>query len=270
MDEQQEVAPVVEATAEDVAEQVTEPTEATEEGQAEQPADDSEDQQRKGRHQRRKEAMERMRKEADAERERAEALQARLNEYEAAAGDAKQPQESDYKSYEEYTAALAGWHAVRQLDAREKARTERELEQHRQRMQQAQQAQQQEIAQNWASQVAEAKGRYADFDAVVSNPNLPISQGVADIIRSMDEGADVAYHLGTNPALAQQISQLPPIYAAMELGKVAASLSAPKPRTVTKAPDPVAPVRARASAGKDPAKMTADEYDAWRSSGGTF
>lgn len=113
----------------------------------------------------------------------------------------------------------------------------------------------------------EARERFADYDAVTRNPNVPITESMAQVIRDSELGPDVAYHLGKNPAEAARIAGLSPIAQAKELGKLEVALSAPKPaRKVPAAP--VQPVSAIAAGGsKDPAQMSIAEYAAWRKAG---
>jgi hypothetical protein len=268
-----------EATEEAVVEDQTPDTEAQAEGQTagddtapapeggERDDDSPEATEKKSRHQKRKEAMERAFREAEEARAELAKAQARLQEFEQMAKSAKPPKQDDFQTYEDYQAALSGYYAMQQLDGREAARIRKEQEAHQQKIEQIEQRQSAEVAQQWAAQTAEAKTRYADFEQVALSPNVPITPEMGRIIQSMDSGADVAYHLGMNTAEAARISQLPPIYAAMELARIEARLSGPKPRTSTQAPDPIAPVKPKATPRKDPAKMTMAEYKAARSRG---
>jgi hypothetical protein len=115
---------------------------------------------------------------------------------------------------------------------------------------------------------AEARDKFADYDAVTRNPNVAITTDMASLIRDSEHGPEMAYHLGKNPAEAARIAALPAIRQAAELGKLEVALSAPKPaRKVPAAP--VQPVSGIAAGGaKDPAAMSMSEYAAWRKSGG--
>ncbi|MGH1414845.1 MAG: hypothetical protein ACRBB0_15260 [Pelagimonas sp.] len=271
---QDEVAPQLEATPEAVSEatapEVETPAEAEADG-AGAPSEGDADQTKadtgKSRHQRRREAMERLRSEKEQISAKLAETEARLEEYEGNLSSPR-PVEANFQSFEEYQAALAGYEAVRQLDGRQKAQIERERAAQQSQAERIEQQTETEIAQGWQSQVEDAKTRYKDFEKVAFT--APISEEVGKVVAQMDQGADVAYHLGLNPAEATRISQLPPHSAAVELGKIEATLTAPQPRTTTQAPDPVSPVKAKATATKDPEKMTADEYDKWREAGGTF
>lgn len=110
----------------------------------------------------------------------------------------------------------------------------------------------------WNTQIEDARTRYTDFDAVVSNPKLPITNEMAEVIKDSDNGADVAYWLGKNPAEAQRIAQLPPIAAARELGRIEARLT-PQPRRISSAPPPVETVGSRGGSNNDPDKMSVDQ-----------
>ena len=99
--------------------------------------------------------------------------------------------------------------------------------------------------------------KYDDFDQVAYNPRLPITDAMAQTIQASDVGPEIAYFLGSNPKEADRISRLSPFAQAKEIGKIEAKLAdnPPVART-TKAPDPIAPVNARASSA--PAYDTTD------------
>lgn len=267
MTEEAAVAPEQEATEEAVAEDVTqeEQPEATEAEPTEARTEDADGP--KTRHQRRKEAMERLRRENEELQERLRSVEDRERTLEETSQGSAKPQEGDFETYEEFTAALAGWHALRGLDGRTKQEIEREKAAYQGELQRIEQQRKHEVAQSWDAQVADAKARYADFDQVALNPATPISPQVAQMIASMDAGADVAYQLGRNPAEAHRISSLSPVEAAMELGRLEARLPKPSQQPTTKAPDPVTPVRPKSSPTKDPSKMTMAEYMAARKAG---
>jgi hypothetical protein len=114
-----------------------------------------------------------------------------------------------------------------------------------------------------AEKVAE---RYPDFQAVVSNPTLPINDAMAEYIADSDHGADLAYHLGKNPMKAAQIAQLSPIKAARELARIESELSQKQARPVSKAPAPITPIAGVGASSKSPSEMTDAEFAKWRRS----
>lgn len=131
----------------------------------------------------------------------------------------------------------------------------------------AQRTAEQVTAQQYAELAAEARTKWADFDAVTSNPSLPISPEMAELIASSEFGPDVAYHLGKNPAEAARLYQMTDKQLAREIGRIEAQLTAPKPTPKVPAA-PIRPVTGNLAGGtKDPAAMSMAEYVAARSKG---
>ena len=211
---------------------------------------------KKTRHQRRKEYIETLK-----ENER-RATDAR-DRITAAGSAVAEPKEDDYEDYTEFQAARAFWRERQ----RERAY---EAEQATTAVNEASAHVQKEVDALWASQVQEARGKYQDFEKVALVDTFPVTPDTAEIIKRSDHGADILYHLGLNPAIAAQIASLPPIDAAVQIGRIEATLQAPTPPRKSNAPEPIKPVRANAAPQKDPAKMSTDEYRAWRQAGGTF
>jgi hypothetical protein len=115
-----------------------------------------------------------------------------------------------------------------------------------------------------------AKGK-PDYTEKVTDPTLPISDAMAQIIRESDDGPALAYYLAENRQLAAAIAKLPPIQAARELGKIEARLSQPEPAkaapaVVSKAPPPPPKVDV-ADVGKiekDPDELSVKDWLKWR------
>jgi hypothetical protein len=254
--------------------QVTEP-EGQIEGQAADPAGEPEGEEAK-------------KSRAAERRERDKAYRAQLKANEAAALDrARQaearktsilnagamdaePTESDFPDPLELSAARAIWKQDQRRAERYAKEAEREAETARKEAEGINQRERQAARESFEAQVEDAKTRYADYDAVARAPDVPVSDTMADLIVTSEQGPDVLYFLGKNRALAAQIAQMSQVEAARAIGRIEASLNAPKPRTETKAPTPISPVRGSASAGREPAKMSFAEFKAWRESGGTI
>ena len=136
----------------------------------------------------------------------------------------------DYASTDDYAEALAERKAEELLARREAAR------------------QQAELQGAYHDREEAARDKYDDFEQVAYNPNLPVTEFMAQSIQASDIGPDVLYYLGSNPKEADRIARLAPILQAKEIGKLEASLSSNPPvkRTST-APAPIAPVTARTS-----------------------
>jgi hypothetical protein len=163
------------------------------------------------------------------EREQAQ----RLAEQQARQPVAPPPAPDDFENAQAYAEALAEQKAQQLLVQRENAR------------------QQAALLESYKDREEEARDRYEDFEQVAYNPNLPVTDFMAQAIQASDIGPEVIYHLGSNPKEAHRIASLPPILQAKEIGKIEAKLAADPPtkRTST-APAPLAPVTAtRSSSG---------------------
>jgi hypothetical protein len=106
--------------------------------------------------------------------------------------------------------------------------------------------------------------KYADYEAVAHNPDLPISQLTADAIQSSPVGPEIAYYLGSNSAEAQRIYGLSPLEQALSIGRIEASFTRAASKKNTNAPPPVSPVGSQKVVNKTPEKMSTEEYRAWR------
>lgn len=225
----------------------------------------------KARRERRKRTELRLLKESEAQaRKELEDTKARLQRLEELAQASQPPKQEDYPNYDDFLAAKMAHTSMAALDSRQKAELEKELERQTQTIEGISQREQQEMAQDWADQAEDARKKYADFDKVVSAPDVPITPTMARMITASDAGADVAYYLGTNKAEAARIAQMSDLDAARSIGAIEARLSLPQVKTQSTTPDPVTPVRPKGTAQKRPEDMTASEYRAWREGGGSF
>jgi hypothetical protein len=106
----------------------------------------------------------------------------------------------------------------------------------------------QALSRSYVERVERFKEAAPDYDAVAYS--VPISDTVGRVLAESETGPQVAYWLGKNPAEAQRISGLPPAAQLVAIGRIEARLeaakSAPKP-TVSKAPEPLTPLRGRAT-----------------------
>ena len=138
------------------------------------------------------------------------------------------PPVDQFESPEAYAEALAEKKAQELIAKREAAKVQAEIDE------------------AFQERLEEAKEKYADFDQVAYNPNLPITDAMAETIRASEIGPELAYHLGSNPKEAERIAKLPPFLQAKEIGRIEAKLAAEPPvKKTTSAPDPIRPVTAR-------------------------
>lgn len=86
----------------------------------------------------------------------------------------------------------------------------------------------------------------SDFDEKSNAiPNLP--QGVADAIMQSEDGAEMVYHLGSNPEEAEALANMSPAMAIMQLGKLSTKLSAKPEIKTSAAPEPIDPLKSGSS-----------------------
>ena len=154
----------------------------------------------------------------------------RLAEQQARQPVAPPPAPDDFESAQQYAEALAEQKARELLAQREAA------------------AQQAALLESYKDREEEARDRYEDFEQVAYNPNLPVTDVMAQAIQASDIGPEVIYWLGSNPKEAGRISRLSPVLQAKEIGKIEAKLvSDPPTKRTSSAPAPLAPVTATRS-----------------------
>lgn len=108
--------------------------------------------------------------------------------------------------------------------------------------------QQAEIMEAYADSEEKVRDKYDDYDQVARNPNVPITEVMAEAIYASEVGPEVAYYLGTNIKEAARISRLTPFLQAKEIGKIEAKLASDPPvKKTSNAPAPISPVTARST-----------------------
>lgn len=251
--------------------QVTETEGQIEEGQAADSPDQPEEAEKKSRaaerRERHKAHIAQVKADAAAALEKAQQAEVRKASILNAGAMDTEPTEADFPDPLELSAARAIWKQDQRRAERFAKEAEKEANEARQQAASYQQQERVALRQSFEAQVEDAKTRYADYDAVARAHDVPVSDVMADLIITSDVGPDVLYHLGQNRALAAQIAKLPLAEAARAIGRIEASLNAPKPRTETQAPAPIAPVRGSARATPNIENMSMDEYRAMRMSG---
>ncbi len=251
--------------------QVTETEGQIEEGQAAESTDAPEEAEKKSRaaerRERHKAHIAQVKADGEAALERARQAEARKASILNAGALDAEPTETDFPDPLELSAARAIWKQDMRRAERFAKEAEKEADEARKQAESYSQQERTALRQSFEAQVEDAKARYADYDAVARAPDVPVSDVMADLIITSDVGPDVLYHLGQNRALAAQIAKLPLAEAARAIGRIEASLNAPKPRTETQAPAPISPVKGSARAILNPDSMSMDEYRAARMSG---
>ncbi len=174
------------------------------------------------------------------------------------------PQEKDFSDYLAYQNATIAYETERRI-------VNRELRQKAEQAQEHQKAEQDEIIEAFKDRADKARETLKDFDEVTKAATMsPTHPGVIHLILSSDKGPELAYYLSKNPKVVQRLNEMPPFAAAREIGKLEASVSSATPKTVTKAPAPVEPIKGGIAppSKNDPEKMSMEEYKSWRKAGG--
>jgi exonuclease VII large subunit len=147
--------------------------------------------------------------------------------------------------------------------AKAKYEADKALKEHTAKQQQeTQKQQQQRLVSEWEERSERAEEKYPDFQEVVGEiaPNHPLGRAIMQV----DNGEDVAYHLGKNLKEAQRIAGLDPFSQVLEIGKLSAKLAAQpaKPPKQSQAPAPIAPLSGAATPPNGEPDPSAD-YGAW-------
>ena len=202
---------------------------ATEDEQIEQPAETEEQEQEKQKQakgvQKRINELARQRYEAEqraeSERRQRELLEQQIKQQ--TPKEPGEPKEDDFETYDEYIRALGRWEAKKEYEAQ---KTEEEK--------QREAVTRQQKEQEFVRRSVEVKAKYEDFDMVRMNAIL--SEPMESAIISSELGPEVLYYLGNHVDESYNISQMDPINAARELGRIEAKISltpkssnAPKP-----------------------------------------
>ena len=172
----------------------------------------------------------RLYREAAEQKARADLLEQRLNESTPRPSDPGMPKPEQFQTVEEYADAVAKHRETKAIqDYETKLRT------------QAQQTAHQQLQQGWEAKVAAAEAKFEDYDEVVGDLK-PTTPWAVAIMRA-ENGPEVAYFLGKDLKEAQRIISLDPVDQFIEIGKLSAKLQLGpvKPKSVTKAPEPIEP-----------------------------
>lgn len=240
----------------------------SQETQAEPAAEDGQPRDEKGRFknptQERIDELTRARREAERE---AAYWRQRATPAEKPAAPVAKPDVKDFADYNEYVEALADWKADEKVSKALQARDADTAKTAEQRAYDAK-------AQTFQERVAQAKTAIADFDAVVNAADVNVAQHVTDALLDSEKSGELLYHLAKHPDLVERLNGMSVREADREIGRIEATLGQSKAQPVTKpaskAPAPMRPAGSGSAttAASDPAKMSHEEYRAWRKSQG--
>jgi len=237
------------------------------EGDAEEGEDAGEDDEQKlsraqRRRARQKAHLQNLEQERDRLASRADAAERALAEWKEELGD--EPKRESFEEEADYVAAKAAYEADKRALVRQKQAVKSGADSAKNDAAQAK-------VNLFRERAVALSDRYPDIQAkVLNDASLPISPAMAEVMMETEKGPEVAYYLAGHREEAARIAKMQPLAAARELGRIEATLSAPKPKTETKAPKPV-PTLSGAGGSKvtkDPERMSHEQYRAWRNAGG--
>jgi len=189
-----------------------------------------------------------------AEKRKADELQRKLDAMQAAQKpvEVKAPTLEDFDYDEAAFNAASISHQIKQGVAAESQRLQQ------QGIASQQEAVNQQKAQAFDAQVAEVTATKPDYQEVIQN--LPeFKQDTLDAIMSSDQGAELAYALGQQLDLADEIASASPMVAAMKLGELSARLKQKPQIKPSAAPSPIEPVSSGGSLSKDIGEMSMED-----------
>lgn len=173
------------------------------------------------------------------------------------APDDSEPTLDKFQNFDEYVAAKAEWIAARKI---EQTLTERDKRQEAAR----EAAERSKTADSWNKRITQATAEMPDFEDVIASSDVPMTSAMQQAIMESDVGPRLAYYLAQNPDEAIKIAEMSPSRAIATLGRLEERLSSTPNKPVSSAPSPIKPVGSRATVGKDPDKMSTDEWLEWR------
>ncbi len=172
-----------------------------------------------------------------------------------------EPDPSDFDSYDQYLDSLADWKAGTRK--KEKADNGKDKGTDDKDQSQNEDTEYTEALEDVQDAFEESRGKYDDFDDVVTAEDVQITKDMVKALAESDNPGDVAYYLGKHKDEASRIAGLSPLAQAREIGKLEAKVANIKPpgKKTTQAPDPIEPVRGSNSAVKSPENMDFSEYE---------
>lgn len=171
------------------------------------------------------------------------------------------PKADDFATHEEFVEALTDW-KVEQKDK------ERDLKSR----QSALKAESEKQINSHVERVKAFATSHDDFEEVMESvDDISVSPTVQELILGSEQGPELMYELAKNRAEFERITQLAPLAAAREVGKIEARLKkqeAAIETKTTKAPRPINPVGGKASSGSKKSiydeNLTQKEYEKLR------
>lgn len=179
------------------------------------------------------------REKAEIAAERAQ-LTEELNKYRSSSAKLdKEPQLEDYKDWSEFNRATIQYGVQQELKQRDQALQKQKDSEERQK-----------IAHTWKQKVEaliDSDDKYEDFEEVTGYfKDKYVHPAINQALGDSDVGAQLAYYLGENPEVVEDLNKKTPFAIAKELAKIEASFSKPAVNKISKSSPPITPVKGSA------------------------
>jgi hypothetical protein len=126
------------------------------------------------------------------------------------------------------------------------------------------------VEDTYRARTDEARQKYRDFDRVAYQ-DIPIWEGIRQLILKHESGPELQYFLGANPAVAQELMQVPPEIAIGHAGALLEQFASGESSRNARSSGPPAPIRPVGNSLRpalpDEDKMSFSEYKHARESG---
>jgi len=131
------------------------------------------------------------------------------------------PQLKDFNDFDEYVSARAKWEAGNIVAERDKQASERNEKS-------KQQESEAELQKQWTAKMAKLTEEIDDFEDVMADADVPITQDIARAIMEADNGPEVMYFLAKNPEKVEQMHGKSPATIGRIIGRIEAEIEAGK------------------------------------------
>lgn len=141
------------------------------------------------------------------------------------------PRPDQFDTDADYQNAMVGWKDADDAWKVKLATSQRQNEEFEER--------QNQNAQKYVISSERMREKYADFDTAIDATRFGY---LASIVLESDLAPEIGYFLAKNPDKLMRMRSLPPHVAAMEIGKMEATLQGVRKKTSTNAPPPIPPL----------------------------
>lgn len=136
------------------------------------------------------------------------------NQPEAKPANEGKPARADYESDEAYAEAMVEW----RVEERFRAKEAKEAQERAERAQS-------EIVANAEKRIAAARELVPDWQEVVASADVPVPPYIAAYMQESELLAELGYHLAQNPEILENLSEMTPHRALVEIGKIESKLT---------------------------------------------